>query len=487
MTAWRATGENPVPVILAGGRGTRLWPVSREARPKPFLKMAHGRSLLQETLLRAAAIRPDIVIATRDDYYFQTDEDVAGIRDQLGRADIHYLLEPEVRGTGPAIAMAARHVRERHGEDALLLVLPSDHLIDDTAAFREAVERAALAAAGGDLVALGVQPTEPATAFGYIESQSVEAQPGVRKARRFVEKPCRADAEHFLATGQYDWNSGIFCFSVKSVETAFAKYMPEISAQVESVWRSRRHPAKLPHALRFGGDAFAAMPETSIDYAVMEKADNVAVVRADMEWRDVGSWETMVRLGQPDADGNKVSGQAVLINARNNYVQADGRLVAAVGVEGLVIVDTPDALLVGAQAGLQDVGQVADRLRGDGHEAGLVHRTVHRPWGTYTVISEGEGHKIKRLCVKPGAALSLQLHRYRTEHWVVVQGEALVTSNDTTLRLARHESIIIPAGCRHRIENRGREDVVIIETQTGSYLGEDDIVRIEDHYGRTAH
>ncbi|HEX6929931.1 MAG TPA: mannose-1-phosphate guanylyltransferase/mannose-6-phosphate isomerase [Gammaproteobacteria bacterium] len=477
-----------VPVILSGGRGTRLWPVSREARPKPFLKIAHGRSLLQATLLRAAAVRPEsILIATNDDYYFQTEEEIAAISNDLAGADIHYLLEPQPRGTAPAIRMAARYARERHGENALLLVLPSDHLINNDVAFQRTVDQAVRTAQNGVLVTLGIQPAGPETAFGYIECGEGRIGPAAQTVRRFIEKPRREDAEILLTMPDYVWNAGIFCFSVKSIETAFARHAPEIDALVEATWQNSRPLVNASNVVRLGAAAFAGMPDTSIDCAIFEKADNVAVVRTDMDWCDIGSWESVTRLTAPDAAGNKVLGQAVLINARNNYVQTDGRLVAAVGVNGLVIVDTPDALLVGAEGDLQEVGRVADRLRVNGHDTGFVHRNVHRPWGTYTVLAEDEYHKIKRLRVKPGGALSLQMHRFRTEHWVVVQGVAQVTCDDRIFELVRHQSTVVPPGCVHRIENHGSDDVVIIETQTGSYLGEDDIIRIQDDYGRTEH
>lgn len=477
-----------VPVVLSGGRGTRLWPISREARPKTFLKMSHGRSLLQDTLLRAASLRPrDIVIATNENYYFQTDEEIDGIREALRNINVHYLLEPDCRGTAPAIRMAAHCIRERLGQDALLLVLPSDHVIHNEAAFRQAVERAAEAAEHGSLVALGVSPTAAETAFGYIQCDASGHLPRVGKARRFVEKPCRRDAEKFVASGEYAWNSGIFCFTVASIEHAYGRYASDIENRVAPTWAGTRRPVGMQNALRYDAAAFARMPENSIDYAVMEKADNVAVVRADLEWQDIGSWETMSRLVKSDESGNRVVGKAIMVHAHDNYIQSDGRLVAAVGVSGLVIVDTPDALLVGAQDDLQAVGAVADRLRLDRDDAGLVHRTVHRPWGTYTVIADNENHKVKRLCVKPGAALSLQMHHFRTEHWVVIEGVAQVTRGDQIFTLAPRQSTVIPAGCAHRIENAGEVDVVIVETQTGTYLGEDDIVRLDDAYGRTEH
>lgn len=471
-----------VPVVLSGGRGTRLWPLSREARPKTFLKMTHGRSLLQDTLLRAASLDThDIIIATNEDYYFQTDEEIAGIRESLGARRIHYLLEPDCRGTAAAIRMTARYVREMFGEHALLVVLPSDHLIRNQAAFLQAIQEAALIARNGSLVALGVSPTEPETGFGYIECDSDG------DARRFIEKPRREDAQAFVASGNYAWNSGIFCFSVASIERAFVRDARDVEACVEPVWAGIRRPTSAQRVVRYPVDEYARMPEISIDYAVMEKATNVGVVRADLQWQDIGSWDTMSRMIQSDDSGNRIIGQAMMVNSRNNFVQSDGRLVAAVGVSGLVIVDTPDALLVGAQGELQDVGGIADQLRHDGHDAGIVHRTVHRPWGTYTVIADNQDHKIKRLRVKPGAALSLQMHHFRSEHWVVIEGIAEVTRGDDVFRLGPRESTVIPPGCRHRIENPGDTDVVIIETQTGTYLGEDDIVRLEDQYGRTEH
>lgn len=474
-----------VPVILSGGKGTRLWPVSREARPKPFLKLADGRSLLQSTLLRAASLRARrVLIVTNKDYYFQTCDDVDGIKGELGEMQVSYLLETEGRNTAPAVAMATRFVREQFGEEAVLLVVPSDHLVQDHAAFRAAVRKAVAAARAGHIITFGIEPTSPETGFGYIEMGDRLQGLEVRKVLRFIEKPDRVRAQDFVAGGQHAWNSGMFCFSVNTMARALEKHAGEIASRANDAWKAGSHSDDSGAVFQLEAKSFGAMPDISIDYAVMEKAANIAVVPADLGWSDIGSWEAMSDLVEPDSNGNKVIGRAVLVDSRENFIQSEQRLIATVGVENLVIVDTADALLVGMRSKAQQVKDVVEQLRLAGDEAGLLHRTVHRPWGTYTVIEETDRYKIKRLAVKPGAALSLQLHRHRSEHWVVVEGIARVTNGEKVMDLVKDQSTYIPAGNRHRLENPGKTDVVIIETQTGDYLGEDDILRFDDQYGR---
>jgi mannose-1-phosphate guanylyltransferase/mannose-6-phosphate isomerase len=468
-----------VPVILSGGAGTRLWPVSREALPKPFIKLPDGESLLQKTLKRAAAL-PDvaeILTVTNRDHFFLT-------RDEYGMADglppLDYLLEPCGRNTAPAIAAAALQAAARFGADAVLLVLPADHLIGDQAAFAAAVAQARQLAAEGWLVTFGVRPSAPETGFGYIEAGAAIGTAGYR-VERFVEKPSREKAEAYLAAGSFTWNSGMFCFAAGTMLDALRAHAGELLEAVEATFAATDF-AKLPPVLP--ADRFRQAPDISIDYAVMEKAERVAVVPASFDWSDIGSWNALAELTAPDGRGNRVAGEAVLVDAANCYVQGEDRVVAAVGVDNLLIVDTADALLVADRDRAQDVKSVVQQLRLAAHDSVRHHRTVHRPWGSYTVLEEGARFKIKRIVVKPGASLSLQMHHHRSEHWVVIAGMARVVNGEREIFVRTDESTYIPAGTAHRLANPGKIDCVMIEVQTGDYVGEDDIVRFEDHYGR---
>ena len=475
-----------VPVIISGGAGTRLWPVSREARPKPFMQVKDGLTLLQSTLLRAAAVpgTEELLLVTNRDYHFQSREQLEALAGRLGRARAAFLLEPVGRNTTAAVAMSAFMTAERLGPETLLLVLPADHLVEDVPAFVRAVETAQPAAAAGAFVTFGIVPTGPETGYGYIECAGPWKQGVVGDVKHFVEKPDFERARAFIAAGNYLWNSGMFCFRADAILKAVERYAPEIYKKTEESWRLSRAAAKDPAAVQIEGEVFTKVPAISIDYAVMEKADNVKVIPSEFGWSDIGSWRSISELVPPDGHGNKVVGEAVLVETRNTYVQGEGRMIAAVGVDNLIVVDTPDALLVGHRDKMQLVKDVVDKLRVDGHESAKWHRTVHRPWGTYTVLEEGPHYKMKRIVVKPGASLSLQVHKHRSEHWVVVSGTAEVVNGEQTLRLEHDQSTYIPAGHKHRLSNPGAEDLMIIEVQTGSYLGEDDIVRFDDKYGR---
>jgi mannose-1-phosphate guanylyltransferase len=476
-----------LPVIISGGAGTRLWPVSREARPKPFMRMKDGATLLQSTLARSAALPgvDEILIVTNRDHHFQSREQIEAMDGALGEAKVSFLLEPLGRNTTAAIAMSAFMAAERHGGDTLLLILPADHLVEDKQAFARAVAAAAPAAARGDFVTFGIVPTGPETGYGYIQCAGAWKQEQAGAVKRFVEKPDLERAKAFLASGDHLWNSGMFCFRADAILAAIQRFAPDIYEKTLESWRLSSAAAKDLAAVQIESDVFTQTPSISIDYAVMEKADNVKVVPSAFGWSDIGSWRSISELVEPDAQGNKVVGEAVLVDSSNNYVQADaGRVIAAVGVQELVIVDTPDALLVAHRDRTQSVKDVVDDLRKSGHESTKLHRTVHRPWGTYTVVEEGPHYKMKRIVVKPQASLSLQMHKHRSEHWVVISGTAEIVNGDETLRLEHDQSTYIPAGHKHRLSNPGREDLVIIEVQTGAYLGEDDIVRFEDIYGR---
>jgi mannose-1-phosphate guanylyltransferase len=481
-----------LPMILSGGAGTRLWPLSREAAPKPFMPLPDGETLLGKTALRALALpgADTLLTVTNRDYYFHTKDTYTGLAH--GTANAIYLLEPFGRNTAPAVALGALCAQARGFGDRVLLVMPADHLIRDQHAFSHAVERARRLAEAGALVTFGITPTHPETGFGYIEcGERLEpaegALPAVHRARRFVEKPALALAREYLTAGHYVWNSGMFAFTANAILDAFARHAPGVLAAVRPVAQALPGLAS-GSMLEIDTALFAAVPDISIDYAIMERAaeaGEVAVVRGAFDWSDVGSWQAVAALTAADDEGNRGHGERVAIATRGTYVHAGDRVVATVGVENLVIVDTPDAVLVAHRDHLQRVKDVVGELKARGHDAYKLHRTVSRPWGAYTVLEEAPGFKIKRIEVRPGAALSLQLHHRRTEHWVVVRGVARVTNGEREFDVHPNESTYIPVETRHRLENRGAEALVIIEVQCGDYLGEDDIVRFEDRYGRT--
>jgi len=465
------------PVILCGGAGSRLWPVSRETHPKPFIRLADGQSLLQKAFLRATQLPEvsEVLTVTNRELFFKTADEFR----EVGAANrsVTFILEPCARNTAAAVAAAALHVAETNPQD-ILLILPADHLIADQAAFAAAVAQATELAREGLLVTFGIRPTAPETGYGYIEAER-------HRVKRFVEKPDRETAQQYLQSGRFYWNSGMFCFSAQTMLDEMQAHCPAILDQVRTAL-SHGRVVKGDHILQceLDRDAFTRVPEDSIDYAVMEKTARAAVVPCDIGWSDIGSWAALGELAEADAQGNRIEGEALLKDVENCFIRSEDRLVGAVGVKDLIIVDTPDALLVAHKDRAQDVKQIYGELKSLNHEAHRFHRTVHRPWGSYTVLEEGNRYKIKRIVVKPGASLSLQMHHHRSEHWIVVSGMAKVVNGEREILVAANESTYIPAGHQHRVSNPGKVDLVMIEVQSGEYLGEDDIVRFEDAYGR---
>lgn len=479
-----------IPVILSGGAGTRLWPVSREGHPKPFMKLSDGESLLQKTYCRAAAVADsfngdggEILTVTNRDYYFMSKDEFAQVR-RTHHCSSSFLLEPFGRNTAPAIALAAHHISEKHGTDTLMLVLAADHLIQDENKFISAVKDAANLALQGKLVTFGIVPTGPETGFGYIEGG--EAFSKGKLVLRFVEKPTVEKAREYIATNNYYWNSGMFCFKAGTILEQISKLAPEITNSIQLCWAATKNKHFTNESMfEIESTSFEQIVDISIDYAIMERSKDVAVIPSDFGWSDIGSWNAVGNLVNPDFSNNRSVGNTIFVDTTNTFVQSEDRLIATVGVDNLIIIDTPDALLVAHPERSQDVKKVVAQLKSLQHDAYKLHRTVTRPWGTYTVLEEGPKFKIKRIEVKPGQSLSLQMHHHRSEHWIVVSGTAKVANGDREMIVNTNESTFIPAGHKHRLQNPGILDLVIIEVQSGEYLGEDDIVRFLDNYGRT--
>ncbi|MDF3864462.1 mannose-1-phosphate guanylyltransferase/mannose-6-phosphate isomerase [Pseudomonas denitrificans (nom. rej.)] len=471
------------PVIICGGAGSRLWPASREKHPKPFLPLPDGQSLLQKTLLRATRLEgvANVLTVTNQELFFTTEDIYRQVCPE--HCGLDYVLEPVGRNTAAAIASAALHLLHRFGPHAVMLVLPADHLIRDEDAFAEAVLQASELARDGFLVTFGIAPTHAETGFGYIETDAGGASGPGLMVRRFVEKPDAATAQSYCDAGNFYWNAGMFCFEVGAFLSEMRAHAADVLTAVESSYAASSL-LDGEHCLRLDASHFAAVPDISIDYALMERSSRVVTVPCSIGWNDIGSWSAMSGLVEADKQGNRLSGHSISHDAFNNFVHSPDRLTALVGVQDLIVVDTPDAVLISHREHAQDVRHIAGHLKKTGDEAYFTHRTMHRPWGTYTTLEEGERFKIKRIVVKPGASLSLQMHHHRSEHWIVVSGMASVTNGESELMLRSNESTFIPAGHRHRLANPGVIELVLIEVQSGDYLGEDDIVRLDDRYGR---
>lgn len=475
-----------IPMILSGGAGTRLWPVSRSAFPKPFMRMPDGESLIGKTLARAIRVADagSILTVTSRDTYFLT-RDAYAENPKSASLDLTFLLEPAGRNTAPAVLLAALHVERMNGAAAMLLVLPADHLIRDLNAFASDVDKASALAEQGWLVTFGIRPSHAETGFGYLHMGERIDGGDNRVVTAFVEKPDLATAERYLDGGDHTWNSGMFCFRADAILAAAAMSCPDVLSAARACYATTVHGA---NPVEFDNDAFLAQPDISVDYAIMERAERVAVVPASFDWSDIGSWKAVseVEAGVADDAGNRVLGNAIMVDSRDCYVQSEHRLVAAVGIDNLVIIDTGDAVLVAHREHAQQVKQVVEKLRVSQHHAAHHHQTVHRPWGSYTILEDRDDCKVKRLTVKPGEVLSLQKHHRRSEHWTVVDGTAKVRVGDKEFQLEANQSTYIPVNTLHRLENPTSTDIHLIEVQCGDYFGEDDIVRLEDRYGRVA-
>ncbi len=467
-----------IPLILSGGSGTRLWPVSRKNLPKQFLALTGKSTLFQQTVERTRQLPKvvaPIVVASEAHRFLAADQLL-----EAGIEGATIVLEPMARNTAPAIALGALQALQRDA-DALLLVLPADHLIGDTEAFVAAVKQATPLAEQGWLVTFGIRPDQPETGFGYIRRAETIDNNGYR-VEQFVEKPNRATAESYLADGGYDWNSGMFLFKASRYLEELTTHAPEMLAAVRDA--HAKASADLDF-VRIDRDAFEQVPDNSIDYAVMEKTQRAAVIPVSCAWSDIGSWSALWSAGSKDEQGNLREGDTLAINTRNSLLRSHKRhLVATVGVDDLIVVTTPDATLVAHRDAAQDVKHVVDQLKALGRSEHSLHRMVRRPWGSYDSLEAADRFQVKRIVVKPGASLSLQKHHHRAEHWIVVSGTAEVTCGDKVFLLSENQSTYIPLGSVHRLRNPGKVSLELIEVQSGSYLGEDDIVRLDDVYGR---
>ncbi|WP_409278813.1 mannose-1-phosphate guanylyltransferase/mannose-6-phosphate isomerase [Pseudomonas defluvii] len=466
-----------LPVIMAGGSGSRLWPLSRQLNPKQFLPMVdQNQSMLQATIERLQGLDAQAPrLICNEQHRFLAAEQLR----QIGLEQANILLEPMGRNTAPAIALAALQAIEE-GQDPLLLVLAADHLIQDVPAFHASIEAAMVLAKAGKLVTFGIVPAYPETGYGYIQKGEVLGSEGF-KVNRFVEKPDLPTAQHYVASGDFFWNSGMFMFRASRYLAELEAFQPDILKVCRQALAGAEQDL---YFTRIDADAFRQCPDDSIDYAVMEKTADAAMVPLDAGWSDIGSWSALWDVSEKDCNGNVLKGDVLQHGTRHSYVHAEHRLVTTVGVEDLVIVETKDAVLVAHKSHVQDVKKIVEQLKQDQRHEHANHREVYRPWGVYDSIDSGHRYQVKRITVKPGAKLSVQMHHHRAEHWIVVSGTASVTNGDKTYLVTENQSTYIPIGQVHALENPGVIPLELIEVQSGTYLGEDDIVRFEDKYGR---
>ena len=471
-----------IPVILAGGSGTRLWPLSREQYPKQLLSLVDDRTMLQNTVLRLTSFEGvgNILVLCNEDHRFMVAEQLRAI----GVSDASIVLEPVGRNTAPAVAVAALKALEM-SKDAVLMVLPADHSIQEVEALHKAIEAGRDLARNDFLITFGIVPKSPETGYGYIRKGAPVSDNGSTgqavSIAEFVEKPDAATAELYLKSGDYCWNSGMFMFRADRVLSELERFVPDIVASCRKAVDEGRKDLDF---FRLGKEAFSACPSDSIDYAVMEKTDRGAMIPLSAGWNDLGSWDALWQVGQKDVQGNVIRGDVLTHDVKNSFLHAESRMIAAVGIENHVVVETADAVLIAPRDRVQEVKKIVSQLKTVMREEAAIHKKVYRPWGSYEGIDLSANFQVKRITVKPGARLSLQKHFHRAEHWVVVRGTALVTKDDKEFILKEDESTYIPLGIVHRLENPGKIDLELIEVQSGSYLGEDDIVRYEDVYGR---
>ena len=468
-----------LPVIMAGGTGSRLWPMSRELYPKQFLRLYGQRSMLQETVLRLDDVdaREPVVICNQEHRFL-----VAEQLRQINKLSHNIILEPVGRNTAPAIALATLSAIE-NGDDPILLVLAADHIINNKLAFHQAIKSAFKFALQGRLVTFGIVPTGPETGYGYIhrgQEETLDEQIAYQVSR-FVEKPNKETAESYIASGEYYWNSGMFMFRAKKYLEELEKFRPDILDACKAAIQGCEESDEF---IKVDRDLFIACPDESVDYAVMEKTTDAVVVGLDADWSDVGSWSALWEVSPKDDKGNVLTGDTFLHNANNCYINTDEKLIAAIGVDDLVIINTKDAVLVVNKDQVQDVEKVVEYLKANHRSEYKRHREIYRPWGRCDVVVQTERFNVNRITVKPGAAFSMQMHHHRTEHWVILSGTGEVTIKDQKFLLTENQSTFIPIGAQHRLENPGKIPLELLEIQSGSYLGDDDIIRIKDQYGR---